>query len=145
MILSSATGNNALDIRGSTTTYVFPNRTTPTVTLGTGTAVDLTAQSAAIGSTTYLTSPTAGLYRVSYYLACTTADATAGSITFDATATDDVGAVTNSSASRLLTATGRTSGEFTMYVASGNLTYTTTVTGAVNSARYALRVRVEAL
>jgi hypothetical protein len=82
---------------------------------------------------------------VSYYLACTTADAAAGTITFNVVATDDVGSVTNSSSALALTATGRTSGEFTMYVASGNLTYSTTLGGVIGTARYALRVRVEAL
>lgn len=104
--------------------------------------VNLTVQSADIASTT-LTS-TAGYYRVGYVLETTTADVTAGIVTLTIGYTDDAGATT-STATRTLATTGRTTGSVDLYLASGNLTYAITHTGAYGTSKYALRLRVEAL
>jgi hypothetical protein len=107
--------------------------------------LNLTAQSAGISATAL--NDVAGLYAIHYEMTCTTADVTAGSITFDVIATGDGGAQTVSSASLPLTtaaisATNPVRGTIVRYLASGNLQYSVTVTGAVNAARYALRARV---
>ncbi len=87
----------------------------------------------------------AGFYRVSYTLEDTTADITAGTIQFQINYTDDVGATTQTSAALILTATGRTQGAMEAYLASGELSYQTNLTGVIGVAKYALRVRVEYL
>ena len=108
--------------------------------------VNRTAQVAAITSTNLTNTTAAGLYRISYFLRCTTADATAGGITASFTYTDDVGATTDTTAAIVLTATtSRVAGSFTAYLASGNITYLTTLTGIIGTSKYQLRARCEFL
>lgn len=108
-----------------------------------------TAQSAAIGATnfTHTTAPV-GMYLVTYYLECTTADAIEiDTVNFQISYTDDVGATTRTSANLgvAATTTGTTavSGEFSFYVASGGVTYQTNISGSLGAtAKYALRARI---
>ena len=104
-----------------------------------------TAQTAAIAATNITDTCPAGLYEVSYYMETTTANVTDGTYTFQINYTDRVGA-TNQTAGTLslaATTTGTTAlkGSFTAYLASGNITYQTNLTGAHTTARYALTVR----
>lgn len=105
-------------------------------------AVDLTAQTAAIGATTIYTPPQAGYYVVHYTIEDTTADVTAGTIQFQVNYTDDVGATNQTGAALALTATGRDRGSFTIYSASGVISYQTNLVGIMGTAQYALRVRL---
>lgn len=151
---SNLTVNGDFGLMGATNTAGINNdndgavaSALPTVegTLATSVArLNLTAQAAGIGATSIVTA--AGQYLVMYEMTCTTGDVTAGSITFDTIATGDGGAQTVSSASLPLTtatvsATNPVRGTIVRYLASGTLDYSVTVTGAVNAARYALRVR----
>jgi hypothetical protein len=106
-------------------------------------AVNATAQAAAIGATTLYAAPAAGYYVFHYTLEVTTADATAGTIQVQVNYMDDVGATNQTGVALVLTATGRDRGSFQVYAnAAQNIQYQTNVTGAVNAARYALRVRL---
>ena len=104
--------------------------------------VNRTAQVANIATTNLTNTTPAGEYRISYTLADTTADVTAGILTLTFGWTDDVGATT-ATATQALTALGRTSGTVTLYLASGNITYGVTHTGIFGTSAYALRVRCE--
>jgi len=103
---------------------------------------DLTAQGAAIAATNLTATAAVGHYLVAYYLEDTTLDLTAGTIQFQINYTDTVGATTQVSAALVLTAVGRTSGVMEAYLASGELSYQTNLTGIIGAAKYALRVRV---
>ena len=104
--------------------------------------VNRTNQSAVIASTKLTDTTSSGYYVVSYTIETTTADVTAGTIQFQIGYTDDVGATTQAGAALILTATGRDRGSFQVYLASGNITYQTNLTGIIGSSRYALRGRV---
>lgn len=108
--------------------------------------VNQTGKTAAIASTNLTNSTPAGLYRISYFLRCTTADAAAGTISVSFVYTDDVGSTTDTSATVALTATtNRTQDSLVVYLASGNITYSTTLTGSIGSSQYQLRARAEYL
>ena len=102
--------------------------------------VDLTAQAANISSTNLTSSALPGMYRVTAYLEGTTIGT--GTLTVNLAWTDDVGATTDSGLTFLLTGTGRASRTVPLYLASGEISYSTSgyLTGA-----YALRIRVESL
>jgi hypothetical protein len=104
--------------------------------------VNLTAQTASIGSSNLLTAPVVGLYEIDYYLCCTTADAGTPAVSVQLTIghTDRAGATTQTSAALSLAAVGRDRGKMLVEVASGNITYATTVVTA-GSAQYSLRVQ----
>lgn len=106
--------------------------------------INAAAQTADIAASSTGAVPGA-FYRVSYTLATSTADVTAGAVTVTFAYTDDAGATTTASMSLPLAALGRTTGSFVTYLASGQLTYATTHTGVFGSAAYTLRVRVDAL
>lgn len=107
--------------------------------------VELTAQAASIGTTNFTNAGVAGLYRVNYYLEATTLNAGATSVLATFGWTDDAGATTTVSATLVLTALGRTSGVFYAQLASGNLTYATTLVDVSGLARYALYITCERL
>jgi hypothetical protein len=107
--------------------------------------VALTTQSASIATTNFTNAGTAGTYRVNYYLEATTLNAGATSVLATFGYTDDAGATTTVSATLVLTALGRTSGVFYVRLASGNLTYATTLVDVTGLARYALYASVERL
>ena len=107
--------------------------------------VDSTAQAAAIGSTNLSSSAPVAMYRVSYQIATTTSDVTAGTIQFQINYTDVIGATNQTGAALALTATGRDRGTFVVQLSSGELSYQTNLVGIIGSARYSLHVRVELL
>lgn len=105
-----------------------------------------TAQGADIADTNFANAGVAGLYRVSYYLVCSTADATAGPVTLNIKFNDGTAARTLSSAAVILTATtGFAQGVIFARLGSGNITYGTTHTGAYNAGRYGLYMICERL
>ena len=107
--------------------------------------IALTNQGAAIGSTNFANSSTAGTYRLSYYLEDTTADATAGTIQLSVAFTDLAGATTVVSTALVLTALGRTSGVFFIKLASGSIAYSTILVGIFGTSKYALDMCLERL
>lgn len=113
--------------------------------------VDLTGQTAAIGTTNLVASGhTAGVYRVSVVALCTTASGS-GSPTLDVTIgwTDNVGAATALAVTGLsLSATaagGKTGSVILRSTGAAAITYATTVNSASGSPQYALYTRVERL
>jgi hypothetical protein len=107
--------------------------------------VALTAQSASIGSTNFTNGGVAGNYRLNYYLNATTLNIGATSIMLTIAWTDDAGATTTSSIALPLTALGRTSGIFYIQLASGSVSYSTTLIDATGLARYSLYMDLERL
>jgi hypothetical protein len=155
MVLSGATSNNSFTFTNSLDLcdWNFKNYggLVPVVGANTSTAarskmvkVDLTAQGAAIGSTNMTSTATAGLYEVAYSLEDTTSDVTAGTIQFQVNYTDDIGATSQAGATVALTGAGtiRDQSRFTLYLASGELSYQTNAVGIFGTSKYALRVRV---
>ena len=106
--------------------------------------VNRTVQGADIASTKLTDTTVTGMYRVGYVLEDTTSDVTAGILTLTISWTDDVGATT-ATATQALTGTGRAQGTVALYLASGNITYAVTHTGIYGAAKYALRMRCEAI
>lgn len=104
---------------------------------------NITGKSGAQASTKLTDTTPAGYYVVHYTLEVTTGDVTAGTIQFQIGYTDDVGATTQTGTAIVLTATGRDRGAFEVYLASGNITYQTNLTGIAAASLYALRVRCE--
>lgn len=104
--------------------------------------IDLTAQTATAGPTTIASAGAHFLF--SYYLIVTTADAlSVATLQLTVSYTDDDGGATQSSASIAVSATNRDSGVFVIQRASGNVTYTVTLTGAIGSAQYALHATLQ--
>lgn len=133
----------AQDLAG---TLVLVGNDPPTVASGALGKVDLTAQTANIATTNLSSTPPAGLYAVEVYIACTTADVTAGTLAVTIGWTDVLGATTTTPVTGFaLTATGRASGRQLVQVASGDITYAVAVTGAYGTSQYAVYVRVLAL
>lgn len=131
------------------TTTVQSNLTNKSIQSGT---VNLTGQTAGIGTTTITVSPSAvQVYLVEVVVQCTTVSGS-GAPTLDVTIgwTDAVGATTrNATADPGATAfplplsvTGRTSAKFLFRRASGNITYATTINAASGTPQYALHIRV---
>lgn len=145
-----------LDFTSLTTsdkTFTFPDATgtialtsdIPTLAGLLSSSIALTAQVLDITDTAF-TVNTAGLYRISYYMLDTTADALAGAVTLNIKFTDNAAARTISSSPVVLTATtGFTQGEIIVRLASGNVTYGVTHTGIFGNAVYALYVTQEKL
>ena len=133
---------NALNFNGG---LVIVGNDPPAVAAGALGKVDLTGQTAAITSTNLSNGAAAGVYLVSYTIADTTADVTAGTIQFQVNYTDVVGATTQTGAALVLTATGRDRGSFVVQLASGEISYQTNLTGIIGTAQYAVYVRVVAL
>jgi pectate lyase-like protein len=115
---------------------------------GGGSAVTLTDQAAAIGTTTILNTrliPGAGLYRATVSLLLVTAG-TAGAIS--ATVGWNNGILAQSGTTETLSARSvpgtEVDGSFLFFsAASQNITYLTTFTGVTGAPRYALRIRLE--
>lgn len=96
-----------------------------------------------VSSTVLVHNPPGGLYRVEVVMFTTTNDALAGTLSFDLAWTDLVGSTTGTPiAAHVLTATGRSTGSTLLHIASGDITYSTTVTGIYSNAVYALEIRV---
>ena len=108
-------------------------------------SVDIAAQDTDIADTSFANATTPGLYRVSYYIQTTTADAGAGAITFHVAYTDDTAARMLTSSTHALTTNGVQQGTFIAKVAAGSLEYGVTSTGSYGTADYALSVTAERL
>ncbi len=98
--------------------------------------IALTGQTTTIGPTTITSAGSQLLF--SYTLLDTANDATAGTIQLTVNYTDDQGATSQAGASISLAAATRDRGVFVIQRASGNVTYTVTLTGIIGSAQYAL-------
>jgi hypothetical protein len=105
--------------------------------------VAITARTTAVGSTNFTNAAVAGRYRISYYLADTTADITAGTIQLTVASTDGAGATTVASTALPLTAVGRTSGVFYVQLSSGAISYSTTLVGVIGTSQYSLHMTCE--
>jgi len=103
--------------------------------------VNRTAQTADIASTNLTNGTAAGFYVIDAVLEDTTSDVTAGVVTVTFGWTDDAGATTDATLTQVLTAVGRSRITVPLYLASGNVTYSTAHTGIFGSAAYALRIR----
>lgn len=105
--------------------------------------ISLTAQVADIADTAFAGN-TAGVYRLSYYILDTTADALAGAVTLNIKFTDNGAARTISTSPVVLSAlTGFAQGDIVVRLASGNITYGVTHTGIFGTADYALYLTLE--
>jgi len=161
-VLSGSVGNNSVTLTNTAArNYGLGNLSgnlpvigddPPAVASGALGKVDLTGQTAGIGSTNLSNTPPAGLYRVDVYAACTTVSGS-GAPTLDVNLawTDVVGATNvnvtaedgGATAFPLpLSATGRSRATVFMQVASGNIAYSTTINAASGSPQYALYIRV---
>jgi hypothetical protein len=119
------------------------------VSLGPATpvAVDLTAQSSSLSAASLTTPSANGLFKISYYLATTTAG-TAGTVSVTFTWTDESKAETFTSSALSLSALGALAPQAPLVVyakTTAPIQYSTTVSGATGSPQYSLHVRVEAL
>jgi len=141
-------------VQNLTGTNVLAGDDAPAVAAGALGKVDLSAQTSAIGSTNLSSTPPAGVYAVEVYVACTTASG-AGAPTLDVTVgwTDNVGATTQNVAAEPgatafplpLSATGRSKGRVLCRVASGDISYSTTINAAAGTPQYAIYIRVLSL
>lgn len=133
----------SLDLDGTT---MLVGDDAPAVAAGALGKVDRTAQVANIASTALSSTPPAGLYAVEAYLVTTTADAAAGTLALTVTWTDAVGARTGTLiAMHALAATGLSTGRQVLQLASGDIAYAVTITGAYLTSAYAVFVRTVAL
>src|SRR5438034_3756852 len=96
--------------------------------------VNLTNQSADISSTNLTKNALPGMYMVWASLEDTSADVTAGVVTLSVGYTDDAGATTNTATTQTLVATGRATLALPLYVASGDVTFSTSHTGIFGTA-----------
>lgn len=102
--------------------------------------VSLISQNATIGTTAILTSPPAGLYLVTVYLSKTTAG-TSGTVLSTISFTDDSAANTTVTGTLTFGTTGSSSITAVVQVASGNISYATTVAANVGGV-YSLKISV---
>ena len=137
---------------GTYTMDLFPSDIEPNL----GSAVlskyksDVTNRSTSQTSTTLASSPTAGLYRIHYYAdlntPCTTG-ANSVSFTFNWTDAGNARSLTTGPLSMLNAQSTSTylTGDFGVYVSSGNVTYTSTVAGscATGTSSYDIHARLE--
>lgn len=116
-----------------------------------GTASNVTAQSTSQSAVTIATAPTAGQYEVQYYAdlntACTTG---ANSVSFTFNWTDASGTARSLQTGNLTMGTSQAgssyvSGAFPLWVGSGNVTYTSTVSGACGSGTSSYDVHIPGL
>lgn len=115
--------------------------------------VALTAQNASIVSTNFANAGNVGTYRISFYLVCSTADLTAGTIRMDVTFNDGVAARTLTGVAVDLTSTANKTTKFTntdidgslIKLGSGSIAYSTTLIGVAGTSQYALYATLERL
>jgi hypothetical protein len=100
---------------------------------------------ATVAATNLTNTAAAGMYKVIYEMCVTTADGTAGTLGLTIAWTDDLGATSQIPAAMALTATGRATGDYVCYLASGNITYALALTGIAATSKYYLRIRTMAL
>jgi hypothetical protein len=87
---------------------------------------------------------TAGLYRVSYQMACT-ASGDPSTVTLTIAANDGAARTYSTAAMSLEGTEYSSTGSYLVKLASGNVTYATTVAGSVGAGRYGLRIVTERL
>jgi hypothetical protein len=111
----------------------------------TSSAVNLTAQAAAIGSTTLFTPASDGMYRINVYASCTTSAVGDGTIAPTIGWKDDTTTQSLAASPLLLTTQGSYSTlDVVVKCKSGNaITYLTTLVGAQTTSQYSLYVNVE--
>ncbi len=107
------------------------------------TVVALTNQAATVGPTALASA--GSQFRLSYSLLITTTDIGAATVTVSATYDDDIGTTSQSGIAVAVTAANRQTGTFIIERASGNVTYTVTVTGSIGSAKFAFYATLERL
>ena len=108
-------------------------------------AVALTGQTASIGTTNLLASAPAGLYRATWYIETTSAGA-AGTVLLTLGWNDGDAQTAVSATITLVTASAALSGMTVIRSAAGqNITYATTVAGAVGGPTYNLTLVLEAM
>jgi hypothetical protein len=146
-IITNGTGVTWQPLNGLSGNVPVLGNDTPAVAVGALGKVDLLTQTADLTAVALTNAPPAGTYLVYYYLETTTAAGGAGSLALTFTATDDVGARTQTAAAtHVLTGTSvRNSGTLVIYVASGDITYTIANTGGYSTSQYAIHIRVVAL
>lgn len=163
-VLSGAVGNNSLTLTNTAArnfglgdvggNIVIAGDQAPAVSAGRLGKVDLTGQTAGIGSTNLSNTPPAGIYKVDVVVVCTTASgAGAPTLDFNLAWTDVLGATNRNATANPgetafplpLSTTGRTAATYTIHVASGNIAYSTTVNAAAGTPQYALYIRTVAL
>lgn len=106
----------------------------------------LVGQNASLGVTTLLSAPPPDLYFVDIYLECTTAGS-AGTVLVTVNYTDSVGAASQLTTALVLTtsapAVAHLAARVTLWLASGDITFTTTVAGVVGAPVYNVTVRAQ--
>jgi len=108
--------------------------------------VSLPGQNTDLGPVTLFTPASTGVYRASVYLATTTADVTAGTVTANMEWTDDAQLETASTSALSLAVLGFTSSTFVIESTSGNpIRYSTTNTGFFNTSFYSIYIVIEKL
>jgi len=108
-------------------------------------SIPLQSQAADISATAFKNVAAPGTYRVSIDLETTTADAAAGTVTYTVAFTDDAGSTSVAVSGLSLATTGRSSSSFFIQLASGNITYAISHTGAYHTALYSLYLCLERL
>ena len=135
-------GNDTNITSGSANNYFSTNKLTISTTGNLTDALSLVTQTTSIAATDIAGTETEGLYKLTYYLQVTTADALATSVSATI-AWNDASARSNTSAVILLNATNFTQG--TLFIktdGSQAIKYSTTVV-TIGNARYALDISVE--
>ncbi len=107
--------------------------------------VSLTAQTAAIETTTIYTPTISGEFRVSVYMICTTAGT--GTLSFTLGWTDEVSAKTLAPVSdvNLNSTTNGSTGTAFIHAVSGAITYATAIAGLAGNPQYSLYIVLEQL
>lgn len=99
-------------------------------------------QLASLGTTVLLAAPPPDMYHVDVYQECGLGGA-AGTVLCTVSYTDNVGATTQATVTLALTGLGHLATRFVIVVASGDITFTTTVVGAVGSPQYNVTARAQ--
>ena len=106
--------------------------------------VNRTGLTAAISPAVKLTDGyPSGMYAVYFYMETTTSAVGDGTITLRFTYADDIGSSTQSISSTLAlsTSAARVQGDYVLYLASGDITFDTTLTGVRTTSVHAIRIR----
>lgn len=101
-----------------------------------------TAQLASLAAITLLAAPPSDLYAVDIYLDCSLGGS-AGTVLATVSYTDSSGATSQVTGALVLTGIGRLALRLSFFLASGDITFTTTVAGAIGSPAYNVTARAE--
>lgn len=110
-----------------------------------GDSIQLLGQSASIGTTNLITRARNGLYIATVFVQVATADGgSAATVLATIGWTDRAGATTRATTALAVAALGRQQLQVEMQIEGDtNITYATTVAGAIGAARYALEIKLE--